>query len=114
MLHSVHVKGRDFRTVEDRFRPLALAMPWLWAMVEGLWITGTALLALFVALPFLGPAGSIAWLALALIAGLEGGSLIRLELRLLGWKEAALALAATSEGAEELWLEGRALRTGAP
>ena len=107
-LYTLHEKGaKPLVAVEDRLRFLALLAPPLWALFTGWWLilVGQVLLV------------SLAWLwspvaawpvmeGLGLILGLEAGALIRWELRLRGWREAAVVEARSPEGAEELYLMG--------
>jgi hypothetical protein len=109
-LYTVHRKGeRGLRVVGDGFSFLALLFLPFWLIWERLWLTTLCLLVLLVVAglvtpllvsPVLFGAGAIcAW---------EGGSVIRAELGLRSWREAAVVEARTEAGAEELYLTGQA------
>ena len=109
-LYTVHHKGSgDIRVVADRFDGFALALPPLWAVWHGLWIT-LAVQVLLVALAALWApsAALVVFYGLAVIAGFEGGAVRRAELRLRRWREAGVVEARSPEGAEELYLRGEA------
>jgi len=108
-LYTIHVRGRGLRVVGEA-GPLA-AIPPLWALWEGLWLTALVMLGAILAVAVLKPlAGGALWLALVGLAWAEGASLARAELALRGWREAGLALAESEAGAEELYLTGRAVQ----
>lgn len=108
-LYSIHRKGeRGMRIVGDRFSFLALLFLPGWLVWERLWIATPVLLTLLGALALISPLA--AWPALsgaAAICAFEGSSIVRAELRLRGWREAAVVEARTAEGAEELYLTGQ-------
>ena len=107
-LYTLHHKGtKPIRAVEDRFRAWAMFAPPVWALVSGMWLTfaGQAALLGLIWL-WSPPAVAPVFYGLALIHGLEGGALIRTELRLRGWREVGLVEARSPEGAEELYLRG--------
>ncbi len=109
-LYTVHHKGSgDVRVIADRFDWFAFALPPLWAVWHGLWIT-LAVQALLVALAALWSplAMAPAFTGLAVILGLEGGAVRRAELRLRRWREVGTVEARSPEGAEELFLRGEA------
>ncbi len=109
-LYTVHHKGSgDIRVVADRFDGFALALPPLWAVWHGLWITlaGQVLLVALAAL-CAPSAALVVFYGLAVIAGFEGGAVRRAELRLRRWREAGVVEARSPEGAEELYLRGEA------
>jgi hypothetical protein len=108
-LYTVHRKGeRGLRVVADRFSWLALLLLPVWLVWERLWLTALALVALLAAVALLAPlAVSPVLYGAGAIAAFEGASLIRAELRLRGWREAAAVEARTEAGAEELYLTGR-------
>lgn len=88
--------------------------PPLWALHEGLWITLAGLLALYAAAIALVPLGfGAVYLASAVIVGLDGASVQRLELWLRGWREVATVSAASHEAAEELYVTGHSAPSGA-
>jgi hypothetical protein len=108
LIYSIHHKGSgDIRVIADRFDGFALALPPLWAVWHGLWITlaGQVLLVALAALwsPF---AAVAVFSGLAAITGFEGGAVRRAELRLRRWREAGVVEARSPEGAEELYLRG--------
>jgi len=106
-LYTIHERadGRPVRIVGDP--GLIALIPPLWAALEGLWITLGAMALAFAGLALWHPLGILpAFVALALICWLDGASLIRLELRLTGWREAACVEARSRAGAEELYLTG--------
>ncbi len=109
-LYTVHRKGeRHMRVVADCFSLLALLFLPGWLVWQRLWIAMLALVVLLVALALIAPLA--AWPALsgaAAICAFEGASIIRAELRLRGWREAAVVEARTPDGAEELYLTGQA------
>ncbi|MHA1528206.1 MAG: DUF2628 domain-containing protein [Alphaproteobacteria bacterium] len=109
-LYTVHHKGTgDVRVVADRFDWLALALPPLWAVWHGLWITlaGQVLLVALAAL-WSPVAAAVVFYGLAAILGFEGGAVRRAELSLRRWREAGVVEARSPEGAEELYLRGEA------
>ena len=108
-LYTIHARGRRLRVVGEA-GPLA-AIPPLWAVWEGLWLTALLMLGAIAAVATLAPlAGGALWLALIALAWAEGASLARAELALCGWREAGVALAESPEGAEELYLTGQAVQ----
>ena len=109
-VYTVHRKGeRGLRVVADRFSWLALLLLPVWLIWERLWLTALALAVLLVAVALLAPlAVSPVLYGAGAIAAFEGASLIRAELALRGWREAAAVEARTAAGAEELYLTGQA------
>ncbi len=109
-LYTLHHKGSgDIRVIADRFDWFALALAPLWAVWHGLWITLAGQILLLALAVSWSPAAAAPMLAgLAAIAGTEGGSLRRAELRLRRWREAGVVEARSPEGAEELYLRGEA------
>ena len=110
-LYTVHHKGfGDIRVVADRFDGFALALPPLWAVWHGLWIT-LAVQVLLVALAALWSPLAVApaFAGLALILSFEGAAVRRAELRLRRWREAGVVEAGSPEGAEELFFRGEAV-----
>jgi hypothetical protein len=109
-LYTVHHKGSgEVRAVADRFDWFALALPPLWAVWHGLWITlaGQVLLVALAAL--WSPLAALAvFYGHAAILGFEGAAVRRAELRLRRWREAGVVEARSPEGAEELFLRGEA------
>ena len=107
-IFTLHHKGtKPLRAVADRFRPLALFLPPVWTVLEGLWLTLAAQIGL----------AALAWqwsplavspvvYGIAIILALEGGTVARTELHLRGWREVGVVEARTAEGAEELYLNG--------
>ena len=109
-IYTIHGRrrGSALRVVGEA-GPLAVVPP-LWAVWEGLWLTALAMIAALVAVAALHPLGlGIVWIGLAGLAFGDGDSLARAELRLRGWRELGVAQAASEEGAEELYLAGRAV-----
>ncbi len=103
-----HRAGEELRAVPDRLDRLALALPPIWALWHRLWIITGLMIALLVAAALWSPfAIGPVYAGIAAIAGFEGGTLRRLELRLSGWMETGAVVAASEEGAEELFLTGR-------
>jgi hypothetical protein len=110
-LYTVHRRGeRGLRVVGDRFSFLALLFLPGWLLWERLWIAALALLVLLLAAAAtMGPlAVSPVLYGAGAICAFEGGSVIRAELRLRGWREVAAVEARTEAGAEELYLAGAA------
>ena len=107
-LYTVHHKGSgEVRAIADRFDGFALALPPLWAVWHGLWITlAVQVLAVGLAALWSPLAMAPAFTGLALILGFEGGAVWRTELRLRRWREAGVVEARSPEGAEELFLRG--------
>ena len=109
-VYTVHHKpGRDLEVISDGFDVFALIAPLLWAIWHGLWISLLAL----------GTAMGLAWLysplapmlvmyAVGFLFAFESGAVRRLELRLKGWHERGVVQAASPEGAEEQFLNGKA------
>jgi hypothetical protein len=108
-LYTVHRKGdRGMRVVGDRFSFLALLLLPIWLIWEGLWIAGLAIIVLLIGAAIVSPVAISPLLyGLAAICAFEGASVIRAELALRGWREAAVVEARTDEGAEELYLTGQ-------
>ncbi|HUF86020.1 MAG TPA: DUF2628 domain-containing protein [Thermohalobaculum sp.] len=107
--YTVHEKKGEVRVVTDRFDIFALALPPLWAIWHGLWLTlasHAALIGLAFAWSPIGPI--VVEIGVALILGFEGGAVRRAELRLRGWREAGVVEARSAAGAEELFLRGEA------
>ncbi len=109
-LYTLHHKGSgDVRAVADRFDVFALALPPLWAVWHGLWITLAVQVALVALAALWSPlAMAPAFTGLAVIAGFEGGAVRRAELGMRRWREAGVVEARSPEGAEELFLRGEA------
>ena len=110
-IYTLHHKGtKPLRAVPDRFRFFAMALPPVWAFVEGLWLTFAAQFVLVGAAYWLWSpfAVSPGFYAIALILAFEGGTVIRTELALRGWREIGVVEARSAEGAEELYLNGEA------
>ena len=109
-LYTVHRKGaRGLRVVGDRFSILALLFLPGWLVWERLWLTALGLGLLLAVTAMATPlAISPVLYGAGAICAFEGGSLIRAELRLRGWREVAAVEARTEAGAEELYLTGRA------
>ncbi len=109
-LYTVHHKGSgDIRVVADRFDGFALALPPLWAVWHGLWITLVVQVLLVALAALWAPSAAlVVFYGLAVIAGFEGGAVRRAELRLRRWREASVVEARSPEGAEELYLRGEA------
>ncbi|MEO1493244.1 MAG: DUF2628 domain-containing protein [Pseudomonadota bacterium] len=109
-LWTIHDNGSgDLKFVADEFSWLALVLTPVWAIWNGYWIT----LAVYIGL--VGIAGGINPLAaspvaygLALILAFDGAEIIRAELSMRGWIERGSVEARTEEGAEELFVTGRA------
>lgn len=100
-----HLPGRDLEAVPDRRELLALFFPWIWAAWHRCWVTLALMIVLPVAVGLASPFGALPVVyATAIIAAFEGASLRRAELALRGWHEVGTVLAATPEGAEELYL----------
>ena len=113
VLYTLHSRGRanELRAVGDGKQKLGVLPP-VWAAWRGLWITLAAMLLLLAAASvFYPPLVAYLWLGLATLAVLEGAAIERLELRLRGWREVGLVEARTPEGAEELFITGRAAWT---
>jgi hypothetical protein len=105
-----HKERRDIRAVGDRFSLLAMALPPVWALVHGLWLTLLAQGALLWLASLWSPlAMSPVFSGIAAILAFEGGAIERIELRLRGWRELGIVEARSPEGAEELYLRGEAL-----
>lgn len=109
-LYTIHRKGeRGMRFVCDRFDAFALLAAPLWIVWHGLWLTGVALLVVLFAMAVVAPYALFPVIAgAALIFAMEGGSVIRAELRLRGWREAGVVEARSEAGAEELYVTGQA------
>ena len=108
-LYTIHARGQGLRVVGDAAGPLA-AIPPLWALWQGLWITLIVMIAVLAGVAALKPAaGGAVWLGLIALVWTEGATLTRIELRLRGWREVGVAQADSEEGAEELYLTGRAV-----
>ena len=105
-LWTVHSKGEDTRFIADGFSLIALALPPIWAIWRGTWVTliGMAVLA-GLAAAYHPLAASPVMYGIGLLLALDGAEFRRWELRLRGWREVSVVYAATVEGAEELWLE---------
>jgi hypothetical protein len=108
-LYTIHTHPRrDGLEVVGETGWLSVIPP-LWALYEGLWVNLAVQIAALAAVGAFAPLGlGTLYLALVLITAFDGATLQRLELRLLGWREAACVEAGTPEGAEELFLTGRA------
>ena len=108
-LYTIHTRAdRDHPKVVGDISWIAVIPP-LWALLNGLWIALVLMVALLVGVSAYQPlAGGTAYLALVLITVLDGDALMRMELRLFGWREVAAVEARTPEGAEELYLKGEA------
>jgi hypothetical protein len=109
-LYTVHHKGSgDVRAIADRFDWFALALPPLWAVWHGLWITLAALVLLVALAALWAPvAAAVVFYGMAAILGFEGAAVRRAELYLRRWREAGVVEARSPEGAEELFLRGEA------
>ena len=109
-LYTVHRKGqRGLRVVGDRFSLLALLFLPGWLVWERLWLTTLALAALLVVAALIAPVAlSPVLYGAGAICAFESASVIRAELSLRGWHEAAVVEARTEAGAEELYLTGQA------
>jgi hypothetical protein len=84
-------------------------LPPLWLVWHGLWITLAGCAAAVFAAALWSPLAALAAeTGIALIFGFEGGAIRRAELRLRGWREAGVVEARSPEGAEELFLRGKA------
>jgi len=108
-LYTIHTRAdrADPRVVGDI--GWSAVIPPLWALLNGLWISLAAMLALLAGVALLQPlATGAAYLALVAIATLDGDAVERAELRLLGWREAGAVEAGSAAGAEELYLRGEA------
>ena len=105
---TLHEKpGRDLRSVDDGFSVLAMLLPPVWALRQGLWLTLLAQLVAFGLAALWSPfAISPVVYGIALILAFEGGAVERTELRLRGWRECGLVEARSPEGAEEMYLTG--------
>ena len=110
-LYTIHRKGvGGLRVVGDGFSALALLAPPVWLAWRGLWIAAAALVALLVAVGLaVTPAAVLPVMSgVGLVFAFEGASVVRAELRLRGWREAACVEARSEAGAEELYVTGRA------
>jgi hypothetical protein len=109
-LYTVHRKGEQgLRVVGDRFDTLALLLPPVWIVWQGLWLSGAALLVVLFAAAAVTPFAILPVMSgAALIFATEGATVIRAELRLRGWREAGTVEARSEAGAEELYLTGQA------
>lgn len=107
-VYSVHHKpGQHLEVIADRFDVFALALPLIWAIWHGLWVTLLILAATMGLAWFYSPAAPVIIMyAVGLIFAFESGAVRRLELRLKGWKDRGTVQAATPEGAEEAFLNG--------
>lgn len=107
---TVHRRLEQTRFVGDGFAIWALIVPPVWALWHGMWLTLVAMIVLMALATAYNPlAGSPVMYGIGLILALDGSEIRRLELHLRGWREAAAVEARTIEGAEELWIEGRAV-----
>ncbi|MFK7942173.1 MAG: DUF2628 domain-containing protein [Paracoccaceae bacterium] len=112
-LWTVHRKGKgtsadrlDF--IGDGFSIFALALPPIWAIWNGAWLTLVAIFVLAGAAAAYHPlAASPMMYGIGFILALEGSEIRRWERRLFGWREVSVVEARTIEGAEELWLTGQ-------
>lgn len=124
-LYTIHTRrGRDDRLppeagssgivcVGERHHPLG-AIPPLWAAWRGLWVTVAVELAVLLAALWWVPAmASTLYLGLLALTYYESDSIERAELRLRGWEEVGATIARSEEGAEQDYLEGRAVPTPA-
>ncbi|MGD1925806.1 MAG: hypothetical protein ACFB03_16695 [Paracoccaceae bacterium] len=104
-----HKQGRDLEAVTDRFDIFALAVPLIWAIWHGLWLTLAALAAVMGLAWLFAPAAPVLVMyAVGFVFAFEGGAVRRMELWLWGWQERGVVQAATPEGAEEQFLNGKA------
>lgn len=113
-LYTIHQKGGRsgtprIRVIRDRFSMLALLLWPVWLLWNGLWLMAILALALMVGVGLFAPHAvlPVSW-GLSFILALEGAVFIRAELRLRGWREVGVVEARSAEGAEELFLTGRA------
>jgi hypothetical protein len=108
---TVHRKpGRDLEVVDDGFSLFALLVPPIWAIWNYCWVTlGVIVIVPGVVGVLIHPlAVSPVAYGIGLILALEGGQVRRFEMRLRGWKESGVVEAGSPEGAEEMFLTGRA------
>jgi len=97
------------RLVADGFSWFALIVPPIWAIWNGYWITLILFLGLVGIAGGLNPlAASPMAYALGLILAFDGAEIVRAELSMRGWIESTSVEARTEEGAEELFVTGRA------
>jgi len=108
-LFTLHSRpGHELEAIPDGWNLLALLFLPLWVVWHRLWVTLVVIVLAPLAVGLISPLGALlAFYALAIIAALEGGAIRRAELRLHGWREVGCVLAATEEGAEELYLNGQ-------
>ncbi|MGF1551600.1 MAG: hypothetical protein ACFBWO_03745 [Paracoccaceae bacterium] len=111
-LYTIHAHkdGRDhLRLVGDGKHPLG-AIPPLWAIWRGLWITAGVEAVVLLALLILAPAilGTV-YFGLVALTMLEGSTIERTELWARGWREVGLTEARSEEGAEDTYRQGLAL-----
>jgi len=82
-------------------------IPPLWAILNGLWLSLSAMIVLLIAMAAIQPlALGMTYFALLIVTTLDGDWVMRAELRLLGWQEIGAVEARTAMGAEELFLRG--------
>ena len=104
-----HLPGRDLEVVPDARSLFAFFFPWIWAGWYRCWVTLAVMIVLPLAVGLASPLGAAPVLyGTAIIAALESASIRRAELALRGWHEVGTVLAASPEGAEELYLSGQA------
>ncbi|MEM1300598.1 MAG: DUF2628 domain-containing protein [Pseudomonadota bacterium] len=114
-LWTVHRKGEEVRFIPDGFSIFALALPPVWVIWHGAWITLIATLVLAGAAAMYNPlAASPVMYGIGLILAFEGAQIRRWEMRLRGWQEVSVVQAQTVEGAEELWLAEMAAPNSVP
>jgi len=108
-IYTVHHRpGRELEVIADAFSLLALLVPVVWAIWHRAWVT-LGVVIVFPALVGLadpGAAAPVFW-GIAVLLALEGGAVRRAELSLWSWQEVGCVLAATEEGAEELFVSGQ-------
>ncbi|MEM7527079.1 MAG: hypothetical protein AAF416_05305 [Pseudomonadota bacterium] len=114
-LYTIHSRSdglsSDVRVVGDGRHPLSVIPP-LWAVWRGLWIVLLLQAAVLVLVLFTVPiAFGTAFVGLVVLTLLEGPTFERVELRLRGWREIAVAEARSEEGAEEAYRTGKAVMT---
>lgn len=109
-LWTVHENGEgDLRFVADRFSWFALLLTPIWAIWNGYWITLAFYFGLIAIAAGINPlAASPVAQGLGLILAFEGAEAARAELSMRGWIEKGSVEARSEEGAEDLFLSGRA------
>ncbi len=109
-LYTVHYRrGRHLEVIADRFDLFALILPLIWIIWHGLWVTLLLLVGAMVLSWLYSPfAPMMVMYAIGFLFAFEGGAVRRFELRMRGWQMRGIVEAASPDGAEEQFLNGKA------